>query len=215
MNYYLIDCWNALTREIEPDGFSAVRAVHPRELEALPRCPGCGNDVWLRATKYPFAVEFSGSRVGDIAFHLGSTLVLSDRFRRAWMEEHFVGLLFSDAPLQTHFLMGASTIRADERFFAAYPEPELSPLAKSAGAKYESHPTCSTCGVDVVESLEKIEFSPQSAPQSDFFLPSPLSGWYGVSERAFDLIRKRRFQNFRFLRGFSGGYGSDLRCQYV
>jgi len=215
MHYFLVDCWSSLTREIELNGFSAVRAVHPRDLEDLPRCPACELPVWPRRTLFPFAIEFTGRRVGDIAFHLGSTAVVSSRFMSAWSNSNLTGLLFSASPLEAKFLFSDSACRVGAEFFAVDPEPEFCPLSESAGATYEEPPSCETCGTGVVDSLDRVEFLESHRPSTDFFLPSSLPGWFAVSERALGFISDQGFLNFRFVRGFSSRSGSEKTLDYA
>jgi hypothetical protein len=66
-----------------------------------PRCPKCGLFVgsrpWLPA--YRAIVRCHGTQLGDVAFGVGSSLLVSDEFRRDWESEDLRGLA-QFAPLE-------------------------------------------------------------------------------------------------------------------
>jgi len=86
VHYYLVDNWDVSLRESEDGGYSRAVRLGKRTLEPLPQCPRCGSYVWSQATRSPFSVRFTGRRIGDAAFDLGTTLVVSGRFVQSWRD---------------------------------------------------------------------------------------------------------------------------------
>lgn len=202
MDYFLLDNWDLATREVQPGGYSQIKRRGEWELESLPRCLGCGKEVWPLIVKYPFRAEFSGAKIGDITFGFATTLVVSERFRTLWQGSGLDGLIFSDYPLDVKFKKKVEFDTPSREFFAAYPEPEFVRLAEQSRAVYSEDPECPTCAVGVVESVDRLLFE-TDGPLTDFFLPSALPGWFVVSQRVRDFVEENHLQNFQFVEGFS------------
>lgn len=198
-HHFLLDSWNLSQREV--GGFSAVRRQGSWELEDAPACPGCARRVWLRAPRHPFAIEFPGERVGDIAYGLGATPIVSERFAETWRQKDLLGLLFSSGAVDFKKKRGSLVEPDPPIFYAAYPEPELVCLSPEAGTELGAISDCSMCCSSEVLALRKVRFmAGQALP--DFFMPSCLSGWFAISERAAALIEANGFTNFRFVKSF-------------
>lgn len=221
MDYFFLDSWDLPIREIETNGYSQVVKRGAWNLRPLPRCPDCGKDVWPRILKAPVSVEFTGDRIGDIAFGFAATLIVSERFHTLWKCSDLDGLVFSDEPVDARFKKMAVLDTPSREFFAAYPEPEFVRLSDQSGAQYSEEPRCSLCSVGVVQSVDRALFEGEG-PQTDFFMPSSLPGWFVVSDRVRHFVEDKQLKNFQFVEGFSiddwqlirHGYwetGADLR----
>jgi hypothetical protein len=174
----------------------------------------CGRRVWLRQPRYPFSIQFPGKRIGDVAFGIGGVPIVSERFVRAWKEAGLLGLVFSSGPLDCRASSASVFDSGSSVFFAAYPEPELLCLSPEAGAKFEAKSECPCCCSSEVVSLRRVRFS-QDRELPDFFMPSCLSGWFAVSDRAAELIARNRLVNFRFVTSFARAAGRELVREYA
>jgi len=157
--------------------------------------------VFPLATKYPFTIAFSGKRIGDLALGIGGLLIVSERFMMAWRQEDLLGLVFSSRPVEYKVKRGAAVDPAPPVFYAAYPEPELVCLAPGSSADYGTKSDCPVCCSSEVLGLRRVVFA-AGHELPDFFMPSCLSGWHAISERAAALIEARGFSNFRFVQSF-------------
>jgi len=146
-------------------------------------------------------MEFTGKRIGDVAFGIDPPLIVSERFMKAWREKDLLGLVFSPGPVEHKAKRGAAIEPEPPVFYAAYPEPELVCLAPEAGAEYGTRSDCPVCCSSEVLSLRRVLFA-ASHELPDLFMPSCLSGWLAVSDRAAALINARGFTNFQFVQSF-------------
>ncbi|HXK58856.1 MAG TPA: hypothetical protein PLP42_03085 [Acidobacteriota bacterium] len=202
MKRFLLDTWDVSRREVQKHGYSAVLPVGSFDLGDLPRCPLCGRGVWAKVVLEAKKIKFTGKRIGDIAYGFSACYIVSNRFRLAWIEADLKGLTFSDTPVRCSFRKGAVFLSGTDEFFFAYPEPRIARLASEAGAVFGVFPRCKLCDSGEVISLERLAFEPVGLEDTDFCLPSCLTGWTLVSERFVELVYFRRLLNFQFIEGF-------------
>jgi len=215
MKWFLIDGWDVARREAQKDGYSAVRAVGSRDLVDLPRCPLCGRRIWPKIVLEAEEIEFTGKRIGDIAYDFSSCYIVSGRFRSAWIAADLKGLTFSDAAVRSSFREGAVCLSGTDEFFFAYPEPRLARLAPEAGAVLGASPRCTLCNSAEVISLQTLAFEPVELEGTDCCLPSCLPGWTVVSDRFVQIVSFGRFLNFQFMEAFTEDQDRNLirlRC---
>jgi hypothetical protein len=206
--WLLLDTWSVRIREAIEHGFSSCETVGNRDLAELPHCPVCRNRVWARATKAADAVKFNSKRIGDLSNMSPETLVVTDRFRDAWLHKGLKGLTFSSHELNCR--LPARSITPSKTFFFAYPQPVFSSFSSREQIELAHEPSCQTCSSVEVRAAFDPRFSTVSVDALDCFLPSCMPGWVVVSKQAFEMVQTQGLLNFSVMRGFAWTGKRDL-----
>jgi len=200
-SWLLLDDRDCLEREFS-GGYSMFESNGTYELEDRSRCPVCMCRAFPKATMYLEKARFMGSPVGDIAFDVGSEMIVSQRFVKNWVECKMRGLTFSEEPMPASFKRNCTFTDSSRQFFLAIPDAQIAQFAEDAEVVYPEKPRCRICSSSYVSRIARVSFHPESIDDTDCCLVSCLPGWLIVSHRFKRFIEGNRLMNFTFMEGF-------------
>jgi hypothetical protein len=160
--------------------------MKPDRTGDAPRCPECdkcvGMLVWL--PPYRATVVASFSKLGDIADGPGDSMLVSERFRRAWEERQLKGIK-EFAPLERLRIRPARLAKPGIVYYRIAPEPFGAAIDfEHSKFKYGGIITCSKCKrMPHMNGVIGFTIDQASWTGEDIFRPWGLTGWVIVTDR--------------------------------
>jgi hypothetical protein len=191
MDFFVLEERDRFSREAARSCFYSI--VKPFNLapceEICPVCKAvCGPQVWLP----PRRINASQSDCGDLILGVAFELVVSEKFREAYMAAGLNGLKdFASVEVEEI---------KDARYYAARPQITCTRLDELAsGVAWEIEPVCSNCRLGALSKLERVVVDESTWDGSDVFMGTGLYGVKLVTERFVEVVRAANLTNFAFV----------------
>lgn len=171
----------------------------PTRLGEADRCPVCGlGFVSMKPWLPPYRAKLHtwGKAIGDVAFGPGNELLVSERFRRGWLDHGLKGLDTFDAVeivrVTPRKLAGAALA-----FFCILPRIGSTSLDfERSRIERTGNPACLSCGRDSVKTtIDGVAIAADTWGGEDIFRPLGLTGSITVSERFHDMVTAHGLTN--------------------
>jgi hypothetical protein len=171
--------------------------IAPVRLGDAPRCPTCGLFVgglpWL--PPYRALVRAHGEQLGDVAFGVGDSLLVSDRFRRAWEAEGLRGLSRFDA-LEELRVRPAKLAKSAVSYFHVSVEYGRTEVDEERSIIERSEPpSCGQCKTGGTDSIRGFAIAEGTWSGEDIFYAWGLPGTTVVTERLKQLAERYALTN--------------------
>lgn len=159
----------------------------------------------------PFRAELEawGTAFGDLAFGPGDSVLVSDRFRTAFVAENLSGLDGFEEVEIVHVTRHHQLDGEPPTYFHA--RPQIGPAALDDAASEvarEGGAACHQCRLDGIRRAERVVLEPDTWSGEDLFIARGLPGTYLASERFERFSRVHGFHNAVLLPAEK--YGFDL-----
>ncbi len=165
------------------------------------RCPNCNLFVsslpWL--PPYHAEVLAYGRAFGDVAFAAGDSLLVSNRFRQAWLDAHLVGLdVFS--PIERIRVRPVRLKKHVPTYFQVAPRLfDVQVDLDHSLIEYSRPVTCLKCKSGGLESVRGFLLDESTWHGEDMFFAWGLPGLFIVSERVRELRDKHGLTNLNLI----------------
>ena len=176
---------------------TAFEEAVPVRLGDAPQCAKCGLFVgskpWL--PPYRAIVKGYGQQLGDIAFGVGSSLLVSEPFRRAWEAAELQGLRF--AALEELSIRPAKLAKTSVSFFQVLIEHRdtLIDERRSIIERSESA-SCEQCKAGgVLKNIRGFSIAESTWSGEDIFYAWGLPGTIVVTDRVAQLAERNGLRN--------------------
>lgn len=166
--------------------------VEPTTLGDADRCPVCGlGFVSMKPWLPPYRAKLHawGKAIGDVAFGPGNELLVSERFRRGWLDHGLKGLDTFHA-VDIVRVTPRKLSRSPLAFFCILPRLGSTSL-DFAHSKIDrtGDPDCLACGRDSVKTgINGLAIAGDTWGGEDIFRPLGLTGAITVSGRFYDMV---------------------------
>ncbi|OYP38914.1 double-CXXCG motif protein [Rhodopirellula sp. MGV] len=175
-------------------GFAEFKAVGRKKFGGeFPKCPECETRIGTLNWQPPFVVQLTTNKFGDLCTD-GQDILLSDRFREAWVNSGLTGLRFERVNVEV-----AITERSTPIYFVARIAHTITRLDEKASGVVASNVVgCDSCRVMAREKVERIRLDRHTIPELDIFRPSGLYGATLVTSRFVEFVNELSLKNFHF-----------------
>jgi hypothetical protein len=169
----------------------------------VPRCPRCGNPIGMMPRLPPFRVEVEtwGRRFGDLAFGVSNDVLVSERFKNAFLSSGLMGLTgFAPAEVVKVIARRGKVPASMPNYFVAIPGGSRAVLDdRASGVDYEKRWTCEECRIGQMKRLRKVVLKPDTWSDEDVFIPRGLPGTILTSERFKQFCDHHAFTNCQLI----------------
>lgn len=164
-----------------------------------PTCPVCGAGIGSRPVLPPRRVELGlwGRHFSDLAFGGGDDVLVSTRFRDAFLRSGLTG--FSGfAPVEIAKVVARlrKIPKPLPRYFEAVPGRSRAAIDdRASGLDYEERWTCDECRTGLMERMRRLVLEPGTWSGEDVFIARGLPGTIITSERFKQFCDREEFTN--------------------
>jgi hypothetical protein len=164
-----------------------------------PRCPKCGTFIGMMPDIAPLRVEIEtwGRRFGDLAFGVSNEVLVSERFKDAFLSSDLSG--FSGFLPTEIVKVTARQGKVPEQipsYSMATPGRSRAAIDdRASGIDYESPWTCEECRSGYKLRLRRLVLEPNTWSGEDVFIARGLPGTIVTSERFKEFCDRNTFSN--------------------
>jgi hypothetical protein len=152
-----------------------------------PRCPACGSAIGSLPRLPPWRAELKlwGRRFGDLAFGPGMDVLVSARFRDAFLRSGLTGFSgFAPAEIIKVVARLRNIPMPPPSYFVAVPGKSRAAVDdRASGLDYEKRWTCKECRTGSMMRLRRLVLEPGTWSGEDVFIARGLPGTIITSER--------------------------------
>jgi len=172
--------------------------VEPVHLVEAPRCDQCGRFVGMMRWLPPYRalVRAHSEELGDLAFGVGASLLVSSAFRHAWESARLRGLARFDS-LEALTIRPARFVRRASEYFHVEVNSIVASIdeARSIIDRTEP-PNCNRCrSGGGIRSIRGFAIAQETWTGEDIFYPRGLPGIMVVTERVEQLAKDYSLKN--------------------
>lgn len=177
--------------------YTVAYSMAPEVVGEAQRCPNCNEVVsslpWL--PPHYAEVVARGREFGDIAFAAGQSLLVSDRFRRAWLDAQLVGIDVFD-PIERIRVRPARLKKRAPTYFHMAPQLfNVQVDLERSLIEYDQPITCIKCKSGGVDSIRGFALDETTWHGEDIFRAWGMPGVIIVSDRVRELRDKHGLTN--------------------
>lgn len=181
---------NALTDFLPASGWKRGEA---------PRCPKCGGFIGMIPELPPFRVELEtwGRRFGDLVFGVGNDVLVSERFKDAFLSSGLTGFSgFLPAQVTKVIARRGRVPPSMPNYFMAAPGRSRAVVDdRASGIGYERRWTCEECRIGHMKRLRTLVLEPGTWSGEDVFIARGLPGTIITSEPFKQFCDRHAFTN--------------------
>ena len=163
------------------------------------KCPACKEYIGLMKHLPPYCVELEtwDSGYGDLAFSIGDSFLVSERFKVLWHEQGLAGL-------DGFHPVEIVKVKRHKRFQDDPPEYFLVNVCRSkvtidqeaSGFEWETPPTCPVCRQGrIIKRWKQIVLESDTWSRENVFLPRGLAGIFMADQRFKEFVEQFRITN--------------------
>ena len=196
MIFYQLDRSNFA--EFKRTGFSEFRRDRERSggwKGPAPTCPQCATRIGALKWIPPYVVRLTRTKFGDFCSD-GTSVLLSERFRSAWLASNLKGIEFATSSVQ---IIGHCEDKTPPYYLANFAHTLTVLDEEASGLIVERKVGCATCRVTARASLERLRLDERSWDGEAAFLPSGLFGVILVSQEFVNFVAEHSLENFLFV----------------
>jgi len=168
-----------------------------------PRCPKCGNAVGMRRSLPPIRVELEtwGKRFGDVAIGTGNQVLVSERFKDAFLSAGLTGFSqFMPAEIVKIIARRGKVPTSVPTYFLTIPGRSRALVDDHAsGIDYKTRWKCEECRIGYIKRQRRVVLEPGTWSGEDVFIPRGLPGRIVTSERFKEFCDRSAFTNCRLI----------------
>jgi len=164
-----------------------------------PLCPKCGNPVGSMPSLPPIRVELEtwGKRFGDVAIGAGNEVLVSERFRDAFLSSGLTGFpQIMPAEIVKVIARQGKVPASMPNYFLAIPGRSRALVDHCAsGIDYKTRWKCDECRIGHIKRYRRVAIEPNTWSGEDIFIPRGLPGRIVTSERFKEFCDRHAFTN--------------------
>ena len=164
-----------------------------------PVCPACGGPIGMMKRLAPIRVDLEtlGRRFGDLAFGVSNDVLVSERFRDAFLSSALTGLSeFAPAQIAKVISRRGRVPSSTPNYFFAVPARSRALIDdRASGIDYKRRWTCEECRIGYMKRLRRVVLEPGTWSGEDVFIPRGLPGTVMTSERFKEFCDRYAFTN--------------------
>jgi hypothetical protein len=169
-----------------------------------PLCPRCGDPIGMKMRLAPIRAELEtlGKRFGDLAFGVSNDVLVSERFKDAFLSSGLIGLSgFMPAQIVKVIARRGKITSPMPNYFVAVPGRSRALIDdRASGIDYERRWTCEECRIGQMKRLRRVVLEPGTWSGEDVFIPRGLPGTVVTSERFKQFCDLHAFTNCSLIR---------------
>jgi Immunity protein family (Imm11) len=194
MQFYVLDP-QAKDSKLRTDFFNDELS----KVGQVPKCAVCGGNIGMLPVLPPRRVELKvwGRHFGDLAFGTGDDLLVSERFRDAFVRSGLVGFSgFAPAEIVKVVARLRNIPIQLPSYFVAVPGRSRAAVDdRASGLEYEKRWTCEECRIGSMMRLRRLVLEPGTWSGEDVFIARGLPGTIITSERFKKFCEQGAFTN--------------------
>jgi hypothetical protein len=173
-----------------------VSATGARRGDA-PRCRVCGGPTGALPLLPPmrFELEVWDGRFGDVAFGPTKRLLVSARFRNAFLHEGLIGFPEFELAEIVNISARIKIKGAIPEYFAVYPMQSRAAVDRAASGIDGDPPSCEECRIGGVDRVRRVVIEPETWSGEDVFIARGLPGTIITSQRFKEFCDRHVFSN--------------------
>ena len=195
MQFYVLDNQPAQDSDVRTEFFMAGRT----KVGKAPTCPACGVAIGSLPVLPPRRVELElwGRHYSDLAFGGGDDVLVSTRFRDAFLRSGLTGFSgFAPVEVEKVIARFRKIPKPTPSYFEAIPGRSRAAVDdRASGLDYEERWTCDECRTGFMERMRRLVFEPGTWSGEDVFIARGLPGTIITSERFKQLCDREAFTN--------------------
>ena len=164
-----------------------------------PRCPTCGNVVGMMPELPPVRVELEtwGRRFGDLAFGVSNEVLVSERFKDAFILSGLTGFSrFTPVEIVKITARREKIPEQVPNYFITMPGGSRAAVDdRASDIDYERRWTCQECRIGYMKRLRRLVLESNTWSGEDVFIPRGLPGTIVTSERFKAFCDRHAFTN--------------------
>jgi hypothetical protein len=164
-----------------------------------PRCPRCGGAIGMMPSLPPIRVELEtwGKRFGDVAIGVGNEVLVSERFKAAFLASGLTGFSpFVPAQVVEVVARRGKVPSSVPDYFVARPCRSRAAVdGLASGIDYEETWKCEECRIGHIKRQRRVVLEPGTWSAEDIFIPRGLPGRIVTSERFKEFCGRYGFTN--------------------
>jgi hypothetical protein len=129
-----------------------------------PLCPRCGDPIGMKMRLAPIRAELEtlGKRFGDLAFGVSNDVLVSERFKDAFLSSGLIGLSgFMPAQIVKVIARRGKITSPMPNYFVAVPGRSRALIDdRASGIDYERRWTCEECRIGQMKRLRRVVLEP-------------------------------------------------------
>lgn len=195
MSFYVLEA----PKSGESDAETLCLDADGTKMGAGPQCPICGVAIGSRRALPPRRVEIAlgGKRFGDFGFGLGTDLLVTERFRNAFLRSGLTGFShFTPAEIVEVIARSGNIPNSIPNYFIAEPARSRAIINdRACGLEYSQPWTCKECKSGIMIRLRRLVLEPGSWSGEDIFIARGLYGRIITSQRFKEFCDREAFNN--------------------
>jgi len=195
MTFYVLEA----PKSDQSDAETICLDAEKTQMGTAPRCPVCGAAVGQLRPLPPRQIEVAlgGRRFGDLGFGLGTELLVSERFRDAFVKSGLTGLpVFTPAEIIGVIARFGKIPTPIPSYFVAAPARSRAIIDdRASGIDYSQRWKCKECKSGMMMRLRRLVLEPGSWSGEDIFIARGLPGTVITSERFKQFCDRHSFSN--------------------
>jgi hypothetical protein len=193
------------------DAVTDFLSAEDQKLGAAPRCPKCGGLTGLKQALPPIRVELEtwGKQFGDLVLGSGNDVLVSGRFRDAFLSSGLTGL-FEFWPVEIVKVVAreGKIPKPMPNYFCAVPGPSRAVVDhRGSEIEYKRAWKCEECRVGYFMRFQRVVLEPNTWSGEDVFIARGLPGTVMTSERFKEFCDRHAFTNCLLIE--AGRYHKD------
>lgn len=194
MNLYVLKQTSGTTGDAVTD---FLEATGSRTAEA-PRCPVCRDYVGMRPLVPPIRVDIEawGREWGDLAFGVGDQILVSERFRLAFVERELRGIArFDPATIVSVRTHHPGLTSPPAYFLATIRRGNAAVDDIASGLVREPQSDCPSCRAGLIKRVSRIVLEAGTYLREDLFFARGLPGIILATESILTLCKDQNLRN--------------------
>jgi hypothetical protein len=169
------------------------------KLGEAPRCARCRDGIGMIPSVPPIRVEIEtwGKQFGDVAIGAGSEVLVSNRFKDAFLSSGLTGFpQFTPAQVVKVIARQGRVLTSMPNYFLAIPGRSRAVVDdRASGIGYGRRWTCMECRIGYIKRLRRIVLESNTWSGEDVFFPRGLPGTIMTSARFKQFCDQYAFTN--------------------
>jgi hypothetical protein len=188
------------------DALTEFHAAAGTKRGDAPWCPRCGNPIGMLTRLAPIRAELEtfGKRLGDMAFGVSNDVLVSERFRDAFISSGLSGLSgFLPAQIVKVIARRGRISSPMPNYFFAMPGRSRAAIDdRASGIDYiDKRWSCEECRIGSMKRLRRLVLEPGTWSGEDVFIARGLPGTIVTSERFKEFCERNAFTNCLLIPG--------------